>query len=142
MAEAPLRCEDFPFHAAIQTRWSDNDMFGHVNNVEFYRFFEIAVTDFLTRPCALDLFGAAAIPFTAESVCRFRRPLSWPEKVTAGLRVEHLGNSSLRYGIALFGEGVDEAAADGHWVHVFVDRDGRRPVPIPDELRAVLDQYR
>ncbi|MGE5505131.1 MAG: acyl-CoA thioesterase [Actinomycetota bacterium] len=143
MADNPLaRRADFPYHVAIQTRWSDNDMFGHVNNVEYYRFFEIAVAEFLMGPCGLDLFKAAVIPFAAESLCRFRRPLSWPEKVTAGLKIEHLGTSSLRYGIALFGEGSDEAAAEGHWVHVFVDRDHQRPSPIPDDVRAVLEKYR
>ncbi|MBI2235595.1 MAG: acyl-CoA thioesterase [Magnetospirillum sp.] len=133
---------DFLFHVAIQTRWSDNDMFGHVNNVEYYRFFEIAVAEFLMGPCKLDLFHAPFIPFAAESLCRFGRPLSWPEKVTAGLKVEHLGTTSMRYAIALFGEGSDEAAAEGHWVHVFVDREEQRPVPIPPELRAVFEAHR
>jgi acyl-CoA thioester hydrolase len=138
----PGRRDDYPFTASIQTRWSDNDMFGHINNVEYYRFFEIAVADFLTGPCRLDLFQAPVIPFAAESQCRFYSPLSWPEQVTAGLRVEHLGTSSMRYGIGLFGEGKDEAAAEGHWVHVYVEREGRRPAPIPAGLRAVFERYR
>jgi acyl-CoA thioester hydrolase len=138
----PARRGDFPFHVTIQTRWSDNDMFGHVNNVEYYRFFEIAVAEFLMGPCKLDLFTAQVIPFAAESLCRFGRPLSWPEKVTAGLKVEHLGTTSMRYAIGLFGENQDEAAAEGHWVHVYVDRHEQRPVTIPPELRAVFEAHR
>lgn len=138
----PARRADYPFAVTIQTRWSDNDMFGHVNNVEYYRFFEIAVAEFLMGPCRLDLFGAPVIPFAAESLCRFRKPLSWPEPVVAGLRIEHLGNSSVRYGIGLFRDGDAEAAADGHWVHVFVDRQEQRPRPIPAEVRAVFETFR
>lgn len=138
----PARRADFPFFATIQTRWSDNDMFGHVNNVEYYRFFELAVCEFLMGPCQLALLKAPVVPFAAESLCRFRRPLSWPETVTAGLRVEHLGTSSVRYAIALFGQDADEAAADGHWLHVFVDRETQRPTPIPDAVRAVYERHR
>jgi len=121
-APPPTRA-DFRHFVEIQTRWSDNDMFGHVNNVQYYRFFEVAVVDFLMGPCALDLMAAPVIPFAAESRCRFFRPLSWPETVTAGIRIEKLGRTSVTYGIGLFGEAADQAAAEGHWVHVFVNRD-------------------
>jgi acyl-CoA thioester hydrolase len=132
---------DFRFFTNIQTRWSDNDMFGHVNNVSYYRFFEIAVAEFLIGPCGLDMLNAPIVPFAAESLCRFRRPLSWPEPVTAGLRIDHLGNSSVRYGIALFAAGADEPAAEGHWVHVFVDRASQRPTAIPDGVRAAFQRH-
>lgn len=133
---------DFRFLTPIQTRWSDNDMFGHINNVEYYRFFEMAVVAFLSGPCRQDLMTAPAITFAAESLCRFKKPLSWPETVTAGIKIEHIGTSSVRYAIALFGEGADEAAAEGHWVHVFVDRATHRPTPIPAEVRAVFEEHR
>lgn len=134
---APRR-QDFRFITTIQTRWSDNDMFGHLNNVEYYRFFEMVVVEFLRGPCAMDIMNGDAIAFAAESHCSFRRPLSWPEPVSGGLRIEHVGNSSVRYGIALFGESSDEAAADGHWTHVFVERDTQRPTPIPPHIRQTF----
>ncbi|MGE5478420.1 MAG: acyl-CoA thioesterase [Bacteroidales bacterium] len=139
---APLQRSDFRFFCQIQTRWSDNDMFGHVNNVEYYRYFELAVCEFLMRGCELDLLNGEVATFAAESLCRFRRPLSWPHPVTAGLRVEHLGNSSVRYGIALFDDSSDDPAAEGHWVHVFVTRKDQRPTPIPAPVRAAFERHR
>jgi Predicted thioesterase len=138
---ATARRTDFAFFAAIQTRWSDNDMFGHVNNVAYYRFFELAVVEFLTGPCRMRLLQDRVVPFAAESLCRFRRPLSWPSTVAAGLKVEHLGSSSVRYAIALFDESSDEAAAQGHWIHVFVDRETQRPHPVPQAVRAVFERH-
>ncbi|MBI2241860.1 MAG: acyl-CoA thioesterase [Magnetospirillum gryphiswaldense] len=136
MSRAPApRRQDFPYVTTIQTRWSDNDMFGHINNVEYYRFFEMVVVDFLRGPCAMDIMTGPVMTFAAESRCSFRRPLSWPEPVSGGLRIEHVGNSSVRYGIALFGETSEEAAADGHWTHVFVERATQRPTPIPAFIR-------
>lgn len=137
-----MRRSAFAFTVDIQTRWSDNDMFGHVNNVEYYRFFEIAVAEFLTGPCGMDLFTSPVVTFAAESLCRFRRPLSWPEKVVAGLAIEHVGTSSVRYAIALFRDGADEAAADGHWVHVFVERATQKAIAIPDGVRTVFEAHR
>jgi len=138
----PAMRGDFRFTVAIQIRWSDNDMFGHVNNVEFYRFFEMAVVEFLIGPCAMDALASPVIPFAAESQCRFRRPLSWPGRVTAGLKIESVGTTSVRYAIALFGEDEDEAAGDGHLVHVFVDRLTQEPTPIPPSVRKVFEAYR
>ncbi|MBI3443953.1 MAG: acyl-CoA thioesterase [Magnetospirillum sp.] len=136
------RQADYPFKVEIQTRWSDNDMFGHLNNVIYQRFFEHVVVAFLNGPCAMDLLNAPVITFAAESQCRFLRPLSYPGQVVAGIRIDHMGRTSARYGLALFEEGQDEAAAEGHWVHVFVDRTSQKPVPIPDTVRAVFDAHR
>lgn len=136
--KTPLCRQDFRFLTHMQTRWSDNDMFGHINNVEYYRFFEMVVVDFLRGPCAVDLLNSPVVAFAAESLCRFRRPLSWPQPIAGGLRVEHLGNSSVRYTLALFAHDQDQTAADGHWTHVFVDRATQRPVPIPDHIRQVF----
>lgn len=135
------RREDFRFLTQIQTRWSDNDMFGHINNVEYYRFFEMIVVEFLRGPCAMDLLNAQVVAFAAESLCRFRRPLSWPAPVSGGLKVESLGTSSVRYTIALFDDSSDDAAAEGHWVHVFVDRHNQRSTPIPAPIRQVFQQH-
>ncbi len=132
---------DYPFFTAMKTRWSDNDMFGHVNNVMYYRLFEIAVVDFLAGPVDLDLMATPVVPFAAESLCRFRKPLSFPEIVDAGLGIEHLGKSSVRYGIALFRQGEDEPAAYGYWVHVFVDRATQAPTPIPAPVRDAFSRF-
>ncbi len=133
---------DYRFFAAIPTRWSDNDMFGHVNNVEYYRFFEAVITALYHGPARLDLHASPVIPFAAETGCRFRFPLSFPETVEGGLVVEHVGTSSIRFGIGLFRQTVEQAAAHGHWVHVFVDRATQKSAPIPDDLRAVFEGLR
>ena len=140
--QAPGRQVDYPYRVDIQTRWSDNDMFGHLNNVLYQRFFEHVVVAFLRGPCAIDLMNSPVITYAAESHCRFLRPLSYPEGVVAGIRVDQMGSTSARYGLALFEQGCDEAAAEGHWIHVFVDRQTQRPVPIPDDVRAVFERHR
>jgi acyl-CoA thioester hydrolase len=127
-----------PHHLAIPTRWADNDVYGHVNNVEFYAFFDTVINAYLVGAGGLDIHDGEVIGLCVESHCRFDRPLAFPEVVDAGMRVAHLGRSSVRYEIALFGEGVEEPAAEGWFVHVFVDRAGRRPAPIPDDVRSAL----
>ena len=129
---------ELPYHRSIPTRWADNDVYGHVNNVEFYAFFDTVINAFLIEEGGLDIHRGAVIGLCVESHCRFDRPLAFPEVVDAGLRVAHLGRSSVRYEVALFGEGAEEPAAEGWFVHVFVDRDERRPAPIPDGVRAAL----
>jgi acyl-CoA thioester hydrolase len=130
----------YPHRLPIPTRWNDNDVYGHVNNVEFYAFFDTVINGWLIREGGLDIHGGDVIGLCAESHCTFRGPLAFPETVQAGLRVRHLGRSSVRYEIGLFGEGKAEAAAEGWFVHVFVDRSARRPVPIPDGIRAALER--
>jgi acyl-CoA thioester hydrolase len=126
----------YPHVAAIPTRWADNDVYGHVNNVEYYAFFDTVINAFLIR-AGLDIHGGPVIGLCAESHCTFSAPLAFPETVSAGLRVAHLGRSSVRYEIGLFSEdgGV---AAEGWFVHVFVDRGTRRPAAIPGDLREAL----
>ena len=137
----PGRQADYPFRVDIQTRWSDNDMFGHLNNVLYQRFFEHVVAAFLMGPCGIDLMTSPVIPYAAESQCRFLRSLSYPAVVVAGIRIDHMGRTSARYGLALFQQGNDIAAAEGHWVHVFVDRATDQPVPIPDPVRQVFARF-
>jgi acyl-CoA thioester hydrolase len=131
---------DMPHHLAIPTRWADNDVYGHVNNVEFYAFFDTVINAYLIDPGGLDIHAGDVIGLCVESHCRFDRPLAFPEVVDAGMRVAHLGRSSVRYELALFGEGNPEPAAEGWFVHVFVDREGRRPAAIPDAARAALQR--
>lgn len=133
---------DYRFFTDIPTRWSDNDMFGHLNNVAYNRFFEAVVLAFFRTQTPLDLDKDAIIPFAAEVLCRFRKPLSFPETVEGGLCIEHLGKSSVRYGLGLFRQGDDAPSAYGHWVHVFVDRQQQRPAAIPEGARRVFETYR
>jgi acyl-CoA thioester hydrolase len=122
----------------ITTRWMDNDAYGHVNNVVFYSYFDTIVNEWLIRRGLLDVEKGGLIGLVVETGCHYFEPLSYPETVTAGLRVGHLGNSSVRYEIGLFGEGRESAAAQGHFVHVYVDRGTRRPATLPQEWRLAL----
>jgi len=128
----------FPWFHAIATRWMDNDIYGHVNNAHYYSYFDTAVNQYLIDEGGLEIHAAPVIGVCVESKCTYRQPLVHPETVQVGVRTEHLGNRSVRYGIGIFREGEDEPAAWGYFVHVFVERDTMRPAPIPDALRAAL----
>ena len=123
----------------ITTRWKDNDVYGHVNNVEYYSYFDTVINEYLIAEGGLDIFAGATIGLCAESHCAFHAALAFPETVRAALRVAHLGRSSVRYEIALRERGAGELAAEGWFVHVFVDRESRRPQEIPPPLRAALE---
>ena len=140
--EPPGRRSDYRHFLAIPTRWMDNDVYGHVNNVVYYSYFDTVINRFLIECGGLDIHAATIIGVAAESGCRFRDSFAYPETIDAGLRVGHLGNSSVRYEIGLFREGKDEAAAEGHFVHVFVERGVQKPVPIPAAIRAALESIR
>lgn len=130
----------FVHFLAIPTRWMDNDVYGHVNNVVYYSYFDTVINEYLISAGGLDIAGSAVIGIAAESMCRFRRELTFPEVIEAGLRVGHLGKSSVRYEIGLFSDGEEEAAAAGYFVHVFVDRATHKPEPIPARIRAALER--
>ncbi len=134
----PAQLSAYPFHAPIQTRWMDNDVYGHVNNVTYYSYFDTAVNGYLIAQGALDIENSPVIGLVVETSCRYRAPITFPDAVTAGIRVGRLGTSSVRYEIGLFREGEQDAAAEGYFIHVYVDRATRRPVPLSDALRAVL----
>lgn len=129
---------DYARFEPIQTRWMDNDIFGHVNNVNYYSYFDTAICGYLIREGGFDPWRAETLAMAAETGCRFHRAVAFPDRLEAGLRVPHLGTSSVRYEVGIFREGEDSACAEGHFVHVFVDRANQRPVPIPAPLRAVL----
>jgi acyl-CoA thioester hydrolase len=133
------RRDDYPHLLAIPTRWHDNDAYGHVNNVVYYAYFDTVINAWLIAEGGLDIHAGPVIGLCAESHCEFRAALTFPETVEAGLRVGTLGRSSVRYEIGLFRAGVDEPAAVGWFVHVFVDRETRRPVEIPPRLRSALE---
>lgn len=127
---------------AIGTRWSDNDIYGHVNNVVYYSWFDTAVNAHLIEQGALDIHGGGVIGLVIETQCNYFAPLAFPQTVWAGLRVAHLGSSSVRYEVGLFADGEETAAACGHFVHVYVNRETRRPVPLPDILKKTLETLR
>ncbi len=129
---------DYRSWLTIPTRWNDNDVYGHVNNVEYLAFFDTAINHHLITSGALDMHRGAVIGLCIESHCTYAAPLTFPESVEAGLGVSRLGRSSVRYEIGLFPAGAADPAANGHFVHVFVDRETRRPVEIPSALRLVL----
>ena len=133
---------DYPYRISIPARWGDTDMLGHINNVAYYRYFEVAAVDFIATPCGIDWLRAPVIPYAAESRCRFLRPLRFPASFCVGLRVTRIGTSSVTYELALFDEADGTLAATGDWVHVFVDRQSERPVAIPDGVRAVFEAHR
>lgn len=134
--------EAYRFFTPVPTRWNDNDLLGHVNNVLYYRFFEVVIVKFLMEECKLDWFRSPILPYTAENRCRFRRPLSFPDVVEGALAIGRLGSTSITYEVALFRPGEDIPAADGDWVHVWVDRASERPVVMPEDLRAVMTRHR
>ncbi|MDQ3378189.1 MAG: acyl-CoA thioesterase [Actinomycetota bacterium] len=131
---------DYPHLLEIPTRWNDNDAYGHVNNVEYYAFFDTVINAWLISTGGLDIHHGEAIGLCAESHCEFRSAFVFPETVEACLRVGYLGRSSVRYEIALFRRGAEEAGAAGWFVHVFVDRESRRSVQIPARLRSALER--
>lgn len=133
----------YPHFLTIPTRWADNDIYGHVNNVEYYAFFDTVINKWLIAEGGLDIHanGAGdAIGLCVESHCTYRDSFTFPEDVEAGLRVGKLGNSSVRYEIGLFAVGAPEPAASGWFVHVFVDAATRRPTAMPERLRSCLER--
>jgi acyl-CoA thioester hydrolase len=129
---------DFRRFLAIPTRWMDNDIYGHVNNVVYYSYFDTVVNEHLVREGGLDIREGPVIGLVVETCCRFHRPLAFPGVVDAGLRIAKLGNSSVRYEIGLFAAGERDPAATGHFVHVWVERATNRPTPVPAAIRAAL----
>lgn len=135
---APPFRRAYPHFVAIPTRWMDNDTYGHVNNVVYYSYFDTAVNKHLVEAGHLDIRGGSSIGLVVETACQFHKALSFPEVIDAGLRVVQLGRSSVVYEIGLFRSGDDDAAATGRFVHVWVDRTTRRPIIVPERIRAAL----
>ena len=137
--ERSLRAGDFPVHWPVLTRWTDNDMFGHLNNAVYYELFDTAINAWINTSLDVDPLAAPWLGVVAESGCRYFAELKFPDPLVVGLAVTRLGTSSVTYRLALFGDSAQApVAAVGHWVHVYVDRTTRRPVPIPEDVRALL----
>ncbi len=131
---------DYAHFLSIPTRWMDNDVYGHVNNVVYYSYFDTVINEHLIRDGGLDIHDGSVVGYCVESQCRYLAPLAFPETIDAGLRVGHLGKSSVRYEIALFRQGDQAPAAVGHFVHVFVAREENKPTAIPPAIRACLER--
>lgn len=130
--------EAYPHFLTIQTRWSDNDVYGHVNNTVYYSYFDTVVNRYLIEHGVLDPTGGDVVGLVVATHCDYFSEVAFPDALSAGLRIAHLGNSSVRYEIGLFRDGESHASAQGHFVHVYVQRLSRRPTPLPARLREVL----
>jgi acyl-CoA thioester hydrolase len=135
----PARRADFPHVLDITTRWADNDAYGHINNSVYYFYFDTIVNRFLIEQGGLDIKTSTVIGLVVETQCNYFSPMAYPDLVRAGLRVAHIGTSSVRYEIGLFRNDEDIASAQGHFVHVYVDRATSKPVPLPERLRAAVE---
>ncbi len=133
---------EFPYIASLDTRWMDNDAYGHVNNVVYYSYFDTAVNRWLVERGLLDIAGSAAIGLVVETQCVFYQPLSFPDRIDVGLRVTQIGSSSVRYELAIYRQGDELPAAAGHFAHVYVNRETRRPTPIPEATRQAIEILR
>ena len=129
---------DSPWFTAITTRWSDNDVYGHVNNVIYYSYFDSVANRYLIEEGGLDIHDGETVGLVVNSGCDYYSPVAYPEALQGALRVDRLGNSSVQYGIGIFREGDDQACANGTFTHVFVDRASNKPVPIPAQMREAL----
>lgn len=138
--QAPATRDDYKAFYVIQTRWMDNDIYGHMNNVVHYSLFDTAVNGWLIAQGVLDIHGGAQIGLVVETGCRYHGELAYPDLVTAGIRVARLGTSSVRYEVGLFRNEENVAAAEGFFVHVYVDRQSRRPAALNVALRAALER--
>jgi acyl-CoA thioester hydrolase len=136
--QSPDQREDYRHFMTITTRWMDNDVYGHINNVQYYSYFDTAVNRYLIDQAALDIHHGDVIGLVVETQCNFFSSAAFPADIEAGIRVAHLGRSSVRYELGLFVDGRDQAIAQGHFVHVYVDRANEKPVNIPDDLRSAL----
>jgi acyl-CoA thioester hydrolase len=131
---------DYKHFLPLQTRWADNDIYGHVNNVAYYGYFDTIVNEYLIAAGALDIHDGKVIGLVVETGCKYVAPLEFPQKLEGALRVAKIGNSSVRYALAIFKQGEDAPAAEGHFVHVYVDRATRKPVKLPDGFRRALEK--
>jgi acyl-CoA thioester hydrolase len=137
-ATAPAR-SDYRWFTPITTRWSDNDLYGHVNNVVYYSYFDSIANRYLIEVGGLDIHDGTTIGLVVNSSCDYHAPVAYPQALEGALRIDRLGNSSVQYGIAIFADGEAQACANGSFTHVFVDRDSGRPVPIPGAMREALE---
>jgi acyl-CoA thioester hydrolase len=140
MANSRPTRSDYRYFVPLTTRWHDNDIYGHVNNVVYYAYFDTTANHFLIHQGGLDIHQAEEVGFVVNSGCNYFAPIAYPDELEGALRVNKLGNSSVEYGIAIFKKGDSKAVAEGHFVHVFVNKTNNTTVPIPQNIRTALQQ--
>ena len=136
---SPSSKSDYRYFVPITTRWKDNDIYGHVNNVTYYAYFDTIANQYLIEQGGLNIHSDPTVGFVVNSGCNYYAPIAFPDRLEGGLRVNRLGNSSVEYGIAIFKDGEEQAVADGHFVHVFVDKASNKSVPIPSNIKQALE---
>lgn len=140
MAEQPRHLRsDYRYFHALDTRWHDNDIYGHINNVTYYSYFDSAINTYLIQQGGLDIHAGEVVGFVVSSSCDYFAPIAFPDAIEVGLRVARVGNSSVQYELAIFRQGELQACAVGKVVHVFVEREHNRATPIPRGLRQALE---
>ena len=135
-----MGCDYYRHFLTIPTRWMDNDVYGHVNNVVYYSFFDTVVNKFLMEERQLDYSKGEVVGLVVETKCQYFAPIAFPDVVVAGIKVAHIGTSSVRYEIGLFKNDEEKPAAEGHFVHVYVTRSGNKPTPLSSEMRSILEK--
>ncbi len=135
----PMPRDAYAHFTQITTRWMDNDAYAHVNNVVYYSWFDTVVNEYLVRTGVLDIAQSDVVGLVVETQCNYFAPIAFPDRVTAGLRVAKLGTSSVRYEIGIFRGDEPQTSAQGHFVHVYVDRESNRPIALPPRLRDALE---
>jgi acyl-CoA thioester hydrolase len=135
----PPRRRDYAHFERVTTRWTDNDVYGHVNNAHYYSFFDTAINQVLIARGALDIRAGGVVGLVVRSSCDYFGPVQYPEPLEVGLRTDRIGRSSVEYGVAIFSQGEDRARASGSMIHVFVDQATSRPVPVPPAIRSALE---
>jgi acyl-CoA thioester hydrolase len=131
---------DYKVFYSLTTRWSDNDIYGHINNVTYYSYFDTAANNFLINHCGLDIHHGKVIALVVSSGCEYLAPITFPEKIDVGLRIDRLGNSSVHYSLGIFKSKEEQACSFGHFIHVFVDRQSKKPITIPDSMRKGMER--
>jgi acyl-CoA thioester hydrolase len=136
----PMNREDYKYFNSITTRWMDNDVYGHVNNVTYYSYFDTTANQYLIEEAGLDIHNAPIIGFVVHSNCNYLSPIAYPDKIEAGLYVKKIGNSAVTYGVGIFKKGENTASAFGEFVHVFVNRADKKSVSIPEKMRIAMEK--
>jgi acyl-CoA thioester hydrolase len=136
----PINREDYKYFNPITTRWMDNDVFGHLNNVTYYSYFVTTANQYLIEQADFDIHNAPIVGFVVHSNCNYLSPIAYPDKIEAGLYVKKIGNSAVTYGVGVFKKGENTASAFGEFVHVFVNRKGKKSVSIPEKMRIAMEK--
>lgn len=136
----PTQRKDYKCFYPISTRWMDNDVYGHINNVTYYSYFDSTVNKYLIENTDLDITNSKIVGYVVNSSCNYLSSLSFPDEIEAGLRVNKIGNSSVTYGIGVFKKGESKVSAFGEFTHVFVNRSANKSTPIPAKIRGALEK--